>query len=292
MSRYFHSPWYEPQHITTADSVKNTLHSDATKQEEFTERDTDDTPQITVSRQDPIRIDQEDTHDGSLDPDPVEPVFASHDAVAPAELEVAGQDTKTATAESTEKSSPVRADDDRDWDRDFFISYTQADREWAEWIAWQLEESGYTVIIQSWDMVPGQNFTIMMEEASRRSRRTIALLSPSYLESVYGREEWRAAYDRDPRGFERRLVPIRVHECDRPGPLRSIISLDIFDAETEEIAQIRLIRGIKAVIDGQNRPATRPAFPGSKREGVRHTPAAVSADDAVSERKPDFPGAN
>ena len=27
-----------------------------------------------------------------------------------------------------------------DTDKDFFISYNKADREWAEWIAWQLEE--------------------------------------------------------------------------------------------------------------------------------------------------------
>jgi hypothetical protein len=26
---------------------------------------------------------------------------------------------------------------------DFFISYTSADRAWAEWIAWQLEAEGY-----------------------------------------------------------------------------------------------------------------------------------------------------
>jgi hypothetical protein len=28
--------------------------------------------------------------------------------------------------------------------KDFFISYNKADRRWAEWIAWQLEETGYT----------------------------------------------------------------------------------------------------------------------------------------------------
>ncbi|WP_372512161.1 TIR domain-containing protein [Frankia umida] len=27
-----------------------------------------------------------------------------------------------------------------DEDRDFFVSYTQADRAWAEWISWELEE--------------------------------------------------------------------------------------------------------------------------------------------------------
>ncbi|WP_241830645.1 toll/interleukin-1 receptor domain-containing protein [Parafrankia colletiae] len=26
---------------------------------------------------------------------------------------------------------------------DFFVSYTQTDQPWAEWIAWTLEEAGY-----------------------------------------------------------------------------------------------------------------------------------------------------
>ncbi len=32
---------------------------------------------------------------------------------------------------------------------DFFISYTGKDRAWAEWIAMQLEETGYHTIIQA-----------------------------------------------------------------------------------------------------------------------------------------------
>jgi hypothetical protein len=35
--------------------------------------------------------------------------------------------------------------------RDFFISYTSSDRPWAEWIAMQLEQAGYTLFIQAWD---------------------------------------------------------------------------------------------------------------------------------------------
>jgi TIR domain-containing protein len=33
--------------------------------------------------------------------------------------------------------------------KDFFVSYTSADRSWAEWIAWRLEEAGYGVFIQA-----------------------------------------------------------------------------------------------------------------------------------------------
>ena len=38
--------------------------------------------------------------------------------------------------------------------KDFFISYTAADRAWAEWIAWQLEGAGYDVVLQAWDVAP------------------------------------------------------------------------------------------------------------------------------------------
>lgn len=41
--------------------------------------------------------------------------------------------------------------------KDFFISYNSADRTWAEWIAWQLEEAGYTTVLQAWDFRPGSN---------------------------------------------------------------------------------------------------------------------------------------
>jgi hypothetical protein len=34
---------------------------------------------------------------------------------------------------------------------EFFISYTQADRPWAEWIAWILEQAGYKTRIQAWE---------------------------------------------------------------------------------------------------------------------------------------------
>jgi TIR domain len=72
----------------------------------------------------------------------------------------------------------------RGWD--FFVSYTQADRAWAEWIAWVLEEDGYRVLIQAWDFVPGANWLQGMQEGTSEAERTIAVLSADYLQSVYG----------------------------------------------------------------------------------------------------------
>ena len=72
---------------------------------------------------------------------------------------------------------------------DVFISYTQADRAWAEWIAWILEEDGRRVLIQAWDFVPGTNWVQGMQAGTRDASRTIAVLSREYLTSVYGGAE-------------------------------------------------------------------------------------------------------
>jgi hypothetical protein len=53
--------------------------------------------------------------------------------------------------------------------KDFFISYNHADRSWSEWIAWQLEEKKYTIIIQDWDFQPGLQLYFGDGPGSQRS---------------------------------------------------------------------------------------------------------------------------
>ena len=69
--------------------------------------------------------------------------------------------------------------------KNFFISYNQADRQWAEWVAWQLEEADYSTILQAWDFRPGSNFILEMQRAASESERTIAILSKDYLDSLF-----------------------------------------------------------------------------------------------------------
>jgi hypothetical protein len=61
---------------------------------------------------------------------------------------------------------------------DFFVSYTSADRAWAEWIAWQLEAEGYQVVVQAWDFCPGRDWIHEMQPANRvHASRLCRLLS-------------------------------------------------------------------------------------------------------------------
>ena len=103
---------------------------------------------------------------------------------------------------------------------DFFISYSQADRAWAEWIAWTLEEDGHQVLVQAWDFVPGTNWIQGMQAGIRDAARFIVVWSRDYLASVYGEGEWQAAWASDPEGTGRKLLTVRVDDSDRPGLLR------------------------------------------------------------------------
>lgn len=142
--------------------------------------------------------------------------------------------------------------------RDFFISYNKADRSWAEWIAWQLEEEGYSTIIQAWDFKAGSNFVLEMDKASKEARRVIAVLSPDYLNALYTHTEWATAFAQDPTGTDRILIPVRVKDCKLSGLLSQVVYIDLLNCSETE-AKDKLLSEIKI---GRQKPTKPPAFPG------------------------------
>lgn len=173
-------------------------------------------------------------------------------------------------------------------ERDFFISYTQADRGWAEWIGWVLEEDGYRVLIQAWDFVPGSNWMIGMQAGARDASRTIAVLSPAYLDSVYGGAEWQAAIAGDPDGTRRKLLVVRVSQCERPGLLAAVVGVDLFGIPEAE-ARERLRHMVIAAEAGRMKPSVPPSFPGRPAPVLKLlTPAEPEPESAPAERRPDL----
>ncbi|MEP0820368.1 MULTISPECIES: TIR domain-containing protein [Trichocoleus] len=154
--------------------------------------------------------------------------------------------------------------------KDFFVSYNRADKQWAEWIAWTLEEAGYSVVIQAWDFRPGGNFVLDMQRAAAESQKTIAVLSESYLKSSYTQPEWAAAFANDPQSLERKLIPVRVKECKPEGMLRPIVYTDLV-GKSELEAKQTLLDGLRP----SGRPPQKPAFPeiGVGKESTYNQPA-------------------
>jgi hypothetical protein len=110
---------------------------------------------------------------------------------------------------------------------DFFVSYTGADRAWAEWIAHTLEANSYRCVVQAWDFRPGSDFAVEMHRAASEAKRTIAVLSPAYLRAVFTTPEWAAAFADDSQGLRRRLVPVRIEACEPGGLLRTRVYIDV-----------------------------------------------------------------
>jgi hypothetical protein len=153
--------------------------------------------------------------------------------------------------------------------KDFVISYNSADRQWAEWIAWQLEKAGYDTVIQVWDFRPGSNFVLNMQRAAEQASHTIAVLSPNYLNSRYTRPEWAAAFAQDPAGEKGMLLPVRVEECDLKGLLSQVIYVDLVGL-TEEAAREALLKGVE---QGRAKPTSEPPFPGSAKRRIPERPS-------------------
>jgi TIR domain len=158
--------------------------------------------------------------------------------------------------------------------KEFFISYNGADKVWAEWIAWQLEEAGFSIILQAWDFRPGANFVLKMQEASEKAKRTIAVLSPNYLRAHFTQPEWAAAFRRDPQGTMGILVPVMVQDCsqDLAGLWPQIIYINLVGL-SEQAARNAVLEGMNR---GRNKPNTPPVFPGA----IQHNEA----------EEPNFPG--
>ncbi|UPK26562.1 toll/interleukin-1 receptor domain-containing protein [Bradyrhizobium sp. 195] len=160
---------------------------------------------------------------------------------------------------------------------DFFVSYTSADKAWAEWIGFVLEEEGFTVVIQTWDFRPGSNFVLEMQRAATEADRTIMVSSPDYLKSQFASPEWATAFAQDPQGLKRKLVPVMVRQCQPPGLLSSVVYISLV-GEDERAAQGLLLNGVNAK---RAKPAQRPSFPGA-RAGRPHKafPGPVSPGGA------------
>jgi hypothetical protein len=152
--------------------------------------------------------------------------------------------------------------------KSFFISYNKADKSWAEWIAWTLEDNGYTTIIQAWDFLPGSNFVLEIQKATTKADCVVALLSQPYLDAVYTHAEWASAFVRDPKGDSGNLLPIKVGDCLLEGILASIIYVDLANLNEAEAAE----KLLAAATRKRTKPINRPSFPKSSGASLIEKP--------------------
>jgi len=105
----------------------------------------------------------------------------------------------------------------------------------AEWTATVLEAAVYRALLQAWDFRPGSNFVLEMHDALRRSDRVIVLLSQPYLRSAFAAPRWAGAFVTVPQGQGRRLLPLRLRDCQPDGLLAAVVYVDLVGATEPEV---------------------------------------------------------
>ncbi|GAA1881798.1 FxSxx-COOH system tetratricopeptide repeat protein [Asanoa iriomotensis] len=141
---------------------------------------------------------------------------------------------------------------------DLFISHAGRDRSWAEWVAWELTEAGYSVELDLWDWEVGENFVEKMRDALEQADRMVALFSPAYFEPQRFTSPELTALLADRGPTRKRVLPVRIESVTPPQLYQPLLSVDLFGVPEEE-ARRRLL----AAVGGARRPGGRPGFPGT-----------------------------
>ena len=99
---------------------------------------------------------------------------------------------------------------------DISISYTSSDREWAFWIAKELEALSHTVHIHEWEIARGADIYGWMEARHDAADHVLCVVSDEYLKAPYSTLErnaalWQAAGKRP--GF---VLFVAVKPCRLP----------------------------------------------------------------------------
>lgn len=186
---------------------------------------------------------------------PMNPVFAAW-KVPPATDPAA-----RITPPEEEASQPdTAATATKKWD--FLVAYADADQSWAEWVSHTLHTAGYTVHVQAWELVAGKERINVLEDGIRQSTRTIVLLSKNFLNAPKVQAQWHAAWDSDPQGVKRTLLPVRLENVALDGLLRGIVHIDLVGLDGAR-AEETLLTEVRASLLGQRpRPPKAPPFPG------------------------------
>src|SRR3954471_7246813 len=168
---------------------------------------------------------------------------------------------------------------------DFFISHAGRDTGWAEWLAWQLHEAGYTVELDVWDWAPGQDFVARMETALKRADRLLAVCTEAYFSSAFGGAELRAAFA-GPAAAGGRIVPVLVEPVTLPALYAPLIHLDLTGLD-EAAAAARLRERLAGGCPPGPPPFPREEAPSGDRPGFAGVLPAVWG---VPPRNPRFTG--
>ena len=125
---------------------------------------------------------------------------------------------------------------------DVFICYSSLDREWVKnTLLKELEIRGIKACIDYRDFLVGAYIVENITDAIYGSRKTIAVLSPEFMESVYCKHELQTALSRM---AHHQVIPVLYRTCSVPDDLKDKTYLDWCHADVQPYFWELLVKAI------------------------------------------------
>jgi hypothetical protein len=132
-----------------------------------------------------------------------------------------------------------------EYEFDVFISYSHDDKAWVrEVLLPRLEGAGLQVCIDERHFEFGISLLDNIERAVERSRHTLVVLTPAYLESEWAGFEAMLVQSADPAARQGRMIPLLLQRCELPRRLRALTYADFTDPDRQEEVMARLVAGL------------------------------------------------
>ena len=121
---------------------------------------------------------------------------------------------------------------------DIFVSYTSTDRDWAHWIATELDALGHTPHVHEWEIAKGENILAWMNQRHGDADHVLCVVSEAYLKAGYSTlerqaGEWRAVEEKRA-GF---MLYVVVAPCVLPPLVRHFKRCELYGVPEDAARQ-------------------------------------------------------
>lgn len=144
---------------------------------------------------------------------------------------------------------------------DVFISYNNADVEFAESLVKEIEQEPYDgrflkCFYAPWDIEAGENILLKIEQALVNSRFIVIIISPDWLKSDWTTLERTIPVYEDPAGIKSRIIPVLRRNCDIPPSIRILKWLDfrsdqVFPGEMKKLLARLTGKNLRSILDSE-----------------------------------------
>ena len=184
---------------------------------------------------------------------------------------------------------------------DLFLCHNGADKVWVRRLAEQVESETLDglhggrklrVFFDEWDIVPGENFILRINDGLRRARYVAVVLSPEMLAADWPTFEWTSVVADDPANRKGRVIPLFVRDgteqdgmrVELPAPFKVSNWIDFRDEKAWRQSFQKLIRRVRDMPPQRGRRRAPIAMlPAPAASIVAPEPESAAAPDRVAD---------